>query len=63
MAGPAGEPPTEGPRKVVREKGQALVSAVRAVRESADPKIGELVAAESVVEAESTTRTGSCLAG
>lgn len=45
---------TESPgRRVVREKGQALVSAVRAAREFADPKIGELVAAETVVEAES----------
>lgn len=40
-------------RKVVRQKGEALVAAVRAARTANDPKIGELVAAESVVEAES----------
>ena len=40
-------------RKVVRQKGEALVAAVRAARGADDPKIGELVAAESVVEAES----------
>lgn len=40
-------------RKVVRQKGEALVAAVRAARAADDPKIGELVAAESVVEAES----------
>lgn len=45
---------TESPgRKVVRQKGEALVAAVRAAREGNDPKIAELVAAESVVEAES----------
>lgn len=45
---------TESPgRKVLRQKGQALVAAVRAAREGDDPKIAELVAAESVVEAES----------
>lgn len=45
---------TESPgRKVVRKKGEALVAAVRAAREGDDPKIAELVAAESVVEAES----------
>lgn len=44
---------TESPgREVVRQKGEALVAAVRAAR-NADPKLGELVAAESVVEAES----------
>ncbi len=40
-------------RKVVRQKGEALVAAVRAAGAADDPKIGELVAAESVVEAES----------
>lgn len=40
-------------RKVVRQKGEALVAAVQASRAADDPKIGELVAAESVVEAES----------
>lgn len=40
-------------RKVVRQKSEALVAAVRAARAADDPKIGELVAAESVVEAES----------
>lgn len=45
---------TESPgREVVRQKGEALVAAVRAARDADDPKIGELVAAESVVEAES----------
>lgn len=45
---------TESPgRKVVRQKGEALVAAVRAAREGDDPKIAELAAAESVVEAES----------
>jgi len=45
---------TESPgRQVVRQKGKALVAAVRAARNADDPKIGELVAAESVVEAES----------
>lgn len=45
---------TESPgRQVVRQKGKALVAAVRAARNANDPKIGELVAAESVVEAES----------
>jgi hypothetical protein len=44
---------TESPgRQVVREKGRALVSAVEEAG-SKDPRIGELVAAESVVEAES----------
>lgn len=40
-------------RQVVRQKGEALVAAVRAARDADDAKIGELVAAESVVEAES----------
>lgn len=40
-------------REVVRQKGEALVAAVRAARDADDAKIGELVAAESVVEAES----------
>jgi ferritin-like metal-binding protein YciE len=45
---------TESPgRSVVRQKGEALVAAVRAARNGDDPKIAELVAAESVVEAES----------
>lgn len=45
---------TESPgRLVVRQKGEALVSAVKAARKSGDPKVGELVAAESIVEAES----------
>ncbi|MEX0827019.1 MAG: hypothetical protein WD184_09765 [Acidimicrobiia bacterium] len=39
-------------RLAVRAKGTALVAAVKAAR-LADPRIGELVAAESVVEAES----------
>jgi len=44
---------TESPgRSIVRKKGEALVAAVTAARGD-DPKIGELVAAESVVEAES----------
>ena len=38
---------------MVRQKGEALVAAVRAARNGDDPKIAELVAAESVVEAES----------
>jgi ferritin-like metal-binding protein YciE len=45
---------TDSPgRAVVRQKGEALVSAVEAARQADDPNIGELVAAESVVEAES----------
>jgi hypothetical protein len=40
-------------RKGVRQKGEALVAAVRAARDANDPKIAELVAADSVVEAES----------
>jgi len=45
---------TESPgRSVVRQKGEALVAAVRAARNGDDPKVAELVAAESVVEAES----------
>jgi len=45
---------TESPgRSIVRQKGEALVAAVTAARGGDDPKIGELVAAESVVEAES----------
>jgi len=40
-------------RAVVRQKGESLVSAVEAARQADDPRIGELVAAESVVEAES----------
>lgn len=41
-----GESPS---REVVRHKGEALVAAVRAARDSDDARIGELVAAESVV--------------
>lgn len=45
---------TESPgRTIVRQKGKALLEAVEGARAAADPKIGELVAAESVVEAES----------
>ncbi len=45
---------TETPgRKIIREKGQALVQAVTKARESGEARLGELVAAESVVEAES----------
>ena len=45
---------TDSPgRAVVRQKGEALVSAVEAARQADDPNIGEMVAAESVVEAES----------
>lgn len=45
---------TESPgRSIVRQKGESLVAAVKAARGGDDPKIGELVAAESVVEAES----------
>lgn len=45
---------TDSPgRQVVRQKGESLVAAVKAAREAGDPKIAELVAAESVVEAES----------
>jgi ferritin-like metal-binding protein YciE len=40
-------------RQVVRAKGEALVAAVEAARTAGDVKVGELVAAESVVEAES----------
>jgi len=40
-------------RQIVRQKGEALVAAVRKARQSGEPKISELVAAESVVEAES----------
>lgn len=40
-------------RDIVRQKGIALVGAVEAARNGSDSKIGELVAAESVVEAES----------
>ncbi|MGH3650896.1 MAG: hypothetical protein ACRDU9_09330 [Acidimicrobiia bacterium] len=45
---------TESPgRAIVRNKGEALVSAVQMARGKGDPQVGELVAAESVVEAES----------
>lgn len=45
---------TESPgRKIVCQKGASLVEAVEAARRSADPKVAELIAAESVVEAES----------
>lgn len=45
---------TETPgRQVVRQKGEALVSAVKTAAQGDDPKLAELVAAESVVEAES----------
>jgi len=45
---------TESPgRAIVRHKGEALVSAVQMARGKGDPEVGELVAAESVVEAES----------
>jgi hypothetical protein len=40
-------------RQVVRAKGEALVVAVEAARTAGDAKVGELVAAESIVEAES----------
>lgn len=40
-------------RMVVRQKGEALVAAVSSAGNNGDPKLGELVAAESVVEAES----------
>jgi hypothetical protein len=40
-------------RRIVRQKGESLVAAVEASRDADDPKIAELVAAESVVEAES----------
>lgn len=40
-------------RQIVRQKGGALVAAVREAQETGDAKIAELVAAESVVEAES----------
>jgi ferritin-like metal-binding protein YciE len=40
-------------RQVVRAKGEALVAAVEAARNAGDAKVGELVAAESIVEAES----------
>ncbi|HEY5890770.1 MAG TPA: hypothetical protein VIW94_08745 [Acidimicrobiia bacterium] len=40
-------------RAIVRQKGRSLVEAVKEAREQSDPKIAELVAAESVVEAES----------
>jgi hypothetical protein len=45
---------TETPgRLIVRQKGAALVKAVEDARGGDNPKIGELAAAESVVEAES----------
>ncbi|HJQ78151.1 MAG TPA: hypothetical protein VJ948_12955 [Acidimicrobiia bacterium] len=40
-------------RRVVRQKGEALVAAVKTAGQADDPKLAELVAAESVVEAES----------
>jgi ferritin-like metal-binding protein YciE len=40
-------------RTIVRQKGEGLVAAVKAARAGKHPKIAELVAAESVVEAES----------
>jgi hypothetical protein len=40
-------------RELVRAKGEALVSIVKAARTAGDPNLGELVAAESIVEAES----------
>ncbi|HWB87953.1 MAG TPA: hypothetical protein VG872_01965 [Acidimicrobiia bacterium] len=40
-------------RAVVRMKGEALVGAVKTAMDAGDPKLAELVAAESVVEAES----------
>jgi hypothetical protein len=47
-------PDTETPgRKIVRQKGEALVAAIKEARSAGDPKMGELVAAECIVEAES----------
>jgi hypothetical protein len=40
-------------RQVVRMKGEALVNAVKTAAGADDPKLAQLVAAESVVEAES----------
>lgn len=40
-------------RALVRAKGEALVSITKSARTAGDPKLGELVAAESIVEAES----------
>ena len=40
-------------RKIVRQKAEGLLKAVRDAGQTGDAKIGELVAAESVVEAES----------
>jgi hypothetical protein len=48
------DPDTETPgRKIVRQKGEALVAAIKEARSAGDPKMGELVAAECIVEAES----------
>jgi rubrerythrin len=43
---------TDG-RKVVRSKAETLVNAIKMAQQAGDPKAAELVAAESVVEAES----------
>ena len=48
------DPDTETPgREIVRQKGEALVAAIKAAQSAGDPKMGELVAAECIVEAES----------
>jgi hypothetical protein len=48
------DPDTETPgRKIVRQKGEALVAAIKQAQSAGDPKMGELVAAECIVEAES----------
>lgn len=40
-------------RQIVRQKGEALVAAIKAAQGADDPKVAELVAAECIVEAES----------
>jgi hypothetical protein len=48
------DPDTETPgRLIVRQKGEALVAAIKEAQKADDPKMAELVAAECIVEAES----------
>jgi hypothetical protein len=58
------DPATESiGRRIVRSKGQALVAAIEVARQADDPKLGELVAAECIVEAESKDHQNWTLLG
>jgi rubrerythrin len=58
------DPATESiGRRIVRSRGQALVAAIEVARQADDPKLGELVAAECIVEAESKDHQNWTLLG